>query len=179
MERLAPIFKELSAATPATDAATRADLETPAFLDSGPGPLEVKRRVMGPAMHSAETLAAAARVKEAVARLREAELELENDPWIGPAPPTVMAEVASTYEAERFEEVNWDLYSNSAAQPSHRDGGVSPPSAPNNGRLGILQCGAERAKAVVESSLGTEPRIGRSVWETVAQWRNPLVRPII
>ncbi|XP_024395258.1 uncharacterized protein [Physcomitrium patens] len=106
MERLAPIFKELSAATPATPAETRADLETPATLDNGPGPVEVKRRVMGPAMPSAETLAAAARLTEAEARLREAELELENDPLIGPAPPTVVAEAASANEAERFEEVS-------------------------------------------------------------------------
>jgi hypothetical protein len=36
---------------------------------------------------------------------REAELELENDPLIGPAPATVVAEAASANDAERFEEV--------------------------------------------------------------------------
>lgn len=36
---------------------------------------------------------------------REAELDLENDPLIGPAPPTMVAEAASANDAERFEEV--------------------------------------------------------------------------
>lgn len=36
---------------------------------------------------------------------REAERELENDPMVGPPPPSVVAEVASANDAERFEEV--------------------------------------------------------------------------
>lgn len=36
---------------------------------------------------------------------REAELEEDSDYFIGPAPPAVVAEVASSNEAERFEEV--------------------------------------------------------------------------
>uniref|UniRef100_A0A1J3FHF8 DnaJ-like protein subfamily C member 14 n=1 Tax=Noccaea caerulescens TaxID=107243 RepID=A0A1J3FHF8_NOCCA len=64
-----------------------------------------KRRVIGPAMPSAELLAAAAKLTEAEAELREAELEEDSDYFIGPAPPAVVAEVASSNEAERFEEV--------------------------------------------------------------------------
>lgn len=105
MKRLAPVFKELAATTPAVPAVTRTDVESSATLDTEPSPVEVKRRVMGPAMPSADMLAAAARLSEAEARLREAELELENDPLIGPAPATVVAEAASANDAERFEEV--------------------------------------------------------------------------
>jgi hypothetical protein len=36
---------------------------------------------------------------------REAELEEDSEYFIGPAPPAVVAEVASSNEAERFEEV--------------------------------------------------------------------------
>lgn len=36
-------------------------------------------------------------------------MELENDPLVGPPPPTVVAEAAFANDAERFEEVilNW------------------------------------------------------------------------
>lgn len=64
-----------------------------------------KKRVIGPAMPSAELLAAAAKLTEAQAELREAELEEDSAYFIGPAPPAVVAEVASLNEAERFEEV--------------------------------------------------------------------------
>ncbi|CAH2070705.1 unnamed protein product [Thlaspi arvense] len=64
-----------------------------------------KKRVIGPAMPSAELLAAAAKLTEAQAELREAELEEDSEYFIGPAPPAVVAEVASSNEAERFEEV--------------------------------------------------------------------------
>lgn len=37
--------------------------------------------------------------------IREAELEVDNDVFIGPAPPAVVAEAESANEAERFEEV--------------------------------------------------------------------------
>lgn len=40
------------------------------------------------------------------ANVREAELEVDNDVFIGPAPPAVVAEAASANEAERFEEVS-------------------------------------------------------------------------
>ncbi|XP_010543358.1 PREDICTED: transcriptional regulator ATRX homolog [Tarenaya hassleriana] len=70
--------------------------------DDVPGP---KRRVIGPAMPSAELLAAAAKLTEAQAELREAELEEDSELFVGPAPPAVVAEVASSNEAERFEEV--------------------------------------------------------------------------
>ncbi len=36
---------------------------------------------------------------------REAEKELENDPLVGPPPPSVVAEAESANDAERFEEV--------------------------------------------------------------------------
>ncbi|CAD5316342.1 unnamed protein product [Arabidopsis thaliana] len=64
-----------------------------------------KKRVIGPAMPSAELLAAAAKLTEAQDELREAELEEDSEYFIGPAPPAVVAEVASSNEAERFEEV--------------------------------------------------------------------------
>ncbi|XVF73960.1 hypothetical protein PTKIN_Ptkin13bG0022900 [Pterospermum kingtungense] len=64
-----------------------------------------KRRVIGPAMPSAELLAAAAKLTEAQADLREAELEEDNELFIGPPPPALVAEAESANEAERFEEV--------------------------------------------------------------------------
>ncbi|GLU16396.1 hypothetical protein SLE2022_328320 [Rubroshorea leprosula] len=64
-----------------------------------------KRRVIGPEMPSADLLAAAAKLTEAQAELREAELEEDNELFIGPPPPAVVAEAESANEAERFEEV--------------------------------------------------------------------------
>ncbi|CAM6101542.1 unnamed protein product [Calypogeia fissa] len=64
-----------------------------------------KRRVIGPAMPSAEMLEAAAKLTEAEEALRDAEAALENDPLIGPPPPAAVAEAASANDAERFEEV--------------------------------------------------------------------------
>ncbi|CAK9261410.1 unnamed protein product [Sphagnum jensenii] len=83
---------------------------TSALNDVVPGPsvkpVETKKsRVMGPAMPSADMLAAAARLTEAESLLREAEKELENDPLVGPPPPSVVAEAESANDAERFEEV--------------------------------------------------------------------------
>ncbi|KAK6938519.1 protein of unknown function DUF3752 [Dillenia turbinata] len=70
--------------------------------DEAPGP---RRRVIGPEMPSADLLAAAARLTEAEAELREAELEGDTELFIGPPPPAVVAEAESANEAERFEEV--------------------------------------------------------------------------
>ncbi|OMO92742.1 hypothetical protein CCACVL1_06765 [Corchorus capsularis] len=64
-----------------------------------------KRRMIGPAMPSAELLAAAAKLTEAQAELREAELEEDDELFIGPPPPALVAEAESANEAERFEEV--------------------------------------------------------------------------
>ncbi|GMY17856.1 DNA ligase 1 isoform X2, partial [Fagus crenata] len=64
-----------------------------------------RRRVIGPEMPSAELLAAAAKLTEAQAELREAELEEDTEFFIGPPPPAVVAEAESANEAERFEEV--------------------------------------------------------------------------
>ncbi|XXG65515.1 hypothetical protein AAC387_Pa05g3195 [Persea americana] len=64
-----------------------------------------KRRFIGPEMPSAELLAAAAKLTDAETMLREAELEVDNDVFIGPAPPAMVAEAESANEAERFEEV--------------------------------------------------------------------------
>uniref|UniRef100_A0A7N0UBN0 J domain-containing protein n=1 Tax=Kalanchoe fedtschenkoi TaxID=63787 RepID=A0A7N0UBN0_KALFE len=64
-----------------------------------------RRRMMGPEMPSAELLAAAARLTEAEAELREAELEGDDGLFIGPPPPAVVSEAESANDAERFEEV--------------------------------------------------------------------------
>ncbi|KAL4323941.1 hypothetical protein GQ457_11G011530 [Hibiscus cannabinus] len=64
-----------------------------------------KKRVIGPAMPSAELLAAAAKLTEAQAVLREAEVGEDDELFIGPPPPALVAEVESANEAERFEEV--------------------------------------------------------------------------
>ncbi|BBG99536.1 DNAJ heat shock N-terminal domain-containing protein, partial [Prunus dulcis] len=56
-------------------------------------------------MPSAELLAAAAKLTDAQAELREAELEEDSEFFIGPPPPAMVAETASANEAERFEEV--------------------------------------------------------------------------
>ncbi|KAL9260931.1 hypothetical protein AKJ16_DCAP03264, partial [Drosera capensis] len=70
--------------------------------DEASGP---RRRVIGPAMPSAELLAAAAKLTEAQAELRDAELEEDDRFFIGPPPPAVVAEADSSNEAERFEEI--------------------------------------------------------------------------
>ncbi|KAF2290983.1 hypothetical protein GH714_017830 [Hevea brasiliensis] len=64
-----------------------------------------RRMMIGPEMPSAELLAAAAKLTEAQAKLREAELEEDTELFIGPAPPAMVAEAESANEAERFEEV--------------------------------------------------------------------------
>ncbi|KAK9070996.1 hypothetical protein SSX86_009564 [Deinandra increscens subsp. villosa] len=64
-----------------------------------------KKRVIGPAMPSAELLAAAAKLTEAEAELREAEIGDDDELFIGPPPPAVVKEAASANDAERFEEV--------------------------------------------------------------------------
>lgn len=71
-------------------------------LEAGPS---ARRRTIGPEMPSAELLAAAAKLTEAQAELRDAELEEDTELFIGPAPPAVVAEAESANEAERFEEV--------------------------------------------------------------------------
>ncbi|KAJ7557479.1 hypothetical protein O6H91_05G128200 [Diphasiastrum complanatum] len=64
-----------------------------------------RQRFVGPAAPSKEQLAAAARLSEAESILREAEDELEQNPFVGPPPPAAVAEAESANEAERFEEV--------------------------------------------------------------------------
>ncbi|CAI9287155.1 unnamed protein product [Lactuca saligna] len=64
-----------------------------------------RKRVIGPAMPSAELLAAAAKLTEAEAELREAEIGEDDALFIGPPPPAVVNEAASANDAERFEEV--------------------------------------------------------------------------
>ncbi|GFP81361.1 gpalpp motifs-containing protein 1 [Phtheirospermum japonicum] len=63
------------------------------------------RRKIGPEMPSAELLAAAAKLTEAEAELREAELDGDDESFIGPPPPAVVKEAESSNEAERFEEI--------------------------------------------------------------------------
>ncbi|WCJ44142.1 DNAJ heat shock N-terminal domain-containing protein [Euphorbia peplus] len=64
-----------------------------------------KKRTIGPEMPSAELLAAAAKLTEAQTELREAELEEDDELFIGPPPPAMVIEAESANEAERFEEV--------------------------------------------------------------------------
>ncbi|KAI8002886.1 hypothetical protein LOK49_LG08G00857, partial [Camellia lanceoleosa] len=61
--------------------------------------------VIGPEMPSAELLAAAAKLTEVEAELREAEVVDDNEVFIGPPPPAVITEAESANEAERFEQV--------------------------------------------------------------------------
>ncbi|XP_014514564.1 uncharacterized protein LOC106772579 [Vigna radiata var. radiata] len=64
-----------------------------------------RKRMIGPAMPSAELLAAAAKLTEAQTELREAELDDDSELFIGPPPPAMVTEAESANEAERFEEV--------------------------------------------------------------------------
>ncbi|KAK9093673.1 hypothetical protein Scep_025142 [Stephania cephalantha] len=64
-----------------------------------------RRRLIGPEMPSSALLAAAAKLTEAEAALREAEVETDADLFIGPPPPAIVAEAESTNEAERFDEI--------------------------------------------------------------------------
>ncbi|XP_078438920.1 DNAJ heat shock N-terminal domain-containing protein isoform X2 [Wolffia australiana] len=73
----------------------------PVNLDSVSQP----KRFIGPAMPSAELLAAAAALNEAATTMRDADLEDFDEVLIGPPPPALVSEVESTNEAERFEEV--------------------------------------------------------------------------
>uniref|UniRef100_A0A0A0K7U1 Uncharacterized protein n=1 Tax=Cucumis sativus TaxID=3659 RepID=A0A0A0K7U1_CUCSA len=65
-----------------------------------------KRRMLGPEMPSAELLAAAAKLTEAQTELREVELEEDDELFVGPPPPAMVAEAETANEAERFEEVS-------------------------------------------------------------------------
>ncbi|XP_024522880.1 uncharacterized protein LOC9640968 [Selaginella moellendorffii] len=71
----------------------------------GPAERPPAPRVIGPTMPTPDMLAAAARVTEAEDALRKAEEELDQDPFVGPPPPAIVAEAESVNEAERFEEV--------------------------------------------------------------------------
>ncbi|KAK9122429.1 hypothetical protein Syun_020046 [Stephania yunnanensis] len=64
-----------------------------------------RRRLIGPEMPSSALLAAAAKLTEAEAALREAEVETDADLFIGPPPPAIVAEAESANEAERFDEI--------------------------------------------------------------------------
>lgn len=64
-----------------------------------------RRRVIGPAMPSAELLAAAAKLTEAQTELKDAELDDDTELFVGPPPPAMVSEAESANEAERFEEV--------------------------------------------------------------------------
>lgn len=64
-----------------------------------------RRRVIGPAMPSAELLAAAAKLTEAQTELKEAELDDDTELFVGPPPPAMVSEAESANDAERFEEV--------------------------------------------------------------------------
>ncbi|KAL1343559.1 hypothetical protein HN51_029925 [Arachis hypogaea] len=70
--------------------------------DNSPGP---RKRMIGPAMPSAELLAAAAKLTEAQTELNEAELDDNTELFVGPPPPAMVSEAESANEAERFEEV--------------------------------------------------------------------------
>ncbi|XP_065880693.1 uncharacterized protein [Euphorbia lathyris] len=78
------------------------NIPVPSPRDDVSGP---KKRTIGPEMPSAELLAAAAKLTEAQTELREAELEEDNELFIGPPPPAMVAEAETANEAERFEEV--------------------------------------------------------------------------
>ena len=69
-----------------------------------------RRRVIGPEMLSAELLAAAAKLTEAAAELRDAELDDDGGIFIGPPPPALVTEAESANESERFEEVCTIVY---------------------------------------------------------------------
>ncbi|XP_059630891.1 uncharacterized protein LOC132273828 [Cornus florida] len=81
---------------------TDSNLEMPCPVEDIAAP---RRRTIGPEMPSAELLAAAAKLTEAEADLREAELEEDTGVFIGPPPPALVIEAESANEAERFEEV--------------------------------------------------------------------------
>ncbi|KAH7438887.1 hypothetical protein KP509_04G035100 [Ceratopteris richardii] len=69
------------------------------------GPSEQRKRVLGPAMPSAEMLEAAAQLTQAGPSVREVEEDIGMEPFIGPPPPAAVKEAESSNEAERFEEV--------------------------------------------------------------------------
>ncbi|EPS73281.1 hypothetical protein M569_01475, partial [Genlisea aurea] len=81
------------------------DSENLSMADNVESVIGPRRRVIGPEMPSSELLAAAARLTEAEAESREAELDGDDEFFIGPPPPAVVTEAASANEAERFEEI--------------------------------------------------------------------------
>ncbi|XP_028782875.1 DNA ligase 1 [Neltuma alba] len=83
-----------------TDMRNEKMVDDPEAPSAGP-----QRRMIGPAMPSAELLAAAAKLTEAQAELREAEVADDGELFIGPPPPAMVTEAESANEAERFEEV--------------------------------------------------------------------------
>ncbi|CAA6661270.1 unnamed protein product [Spirodela intermedia] len=95
--------------------------------EAGIGPLEDprvnldslshQRRFIGPAMPSAELLAAAAALTEAATAMRDADLEDDGELLIGPPPPAVVSEVESANEAERFEELSLMVHPDKCSHP--------------------------------------------------------------
>ncbi|KAL0440499.1 UNVERIFIED_CONTAM: hypothetical protein Slati_2532900 [Sesamum latifolium] len=94
--------------------------------------------VIGPAMPSAELLAAAAKLTQAEVELREAELDGDTELFIGPPPPAVVPEAESANEAERFEEISRII---GAEEDSPYDIlGVNKNMSPENMKKSALTC---------------------------------------
>ncbi|KAG0464109.1 hypothetical protein HPP92_020178 [Vanilla planifolia] len=82
-------------------------IHDPKTLEQGEkGSMVHSKRIIGPEMPSWELLEAAAELTRAEAELRDVDLEVDNDLFIGPPPPAMVAEAESANEAERFEEVS-------------------------------------------------------------------------
>ncbi|KAG0464090.1 hypothetical protein HPP92_019725 [Vanilla planifolia] len=82
-------------------------IHDPKTLEQGEkGSMVHSKRIIGPEMPSRELLEAAAELTRAEAELRDVDLEVDNDLFIGPPPPAMVAEAESANEAERFEEVS-------------------------------------------------------------------------
>ncbi|KAK7379824.1 hypothetical protein VNO78_34348 [Psophocarpus tetragonolobus] len=101
-EASAPVPESTSVRIDNEDEQMVDDHVTAAPEDYSVGP---KRRMIGPAMPSAELLAAAAKLTDAQTQLRGAELDDDTELFVGPPPPAIVSEVESANEAERFEEV--------------------------------------------------------------------------
>ncbi|PNY07607.1 DnaJ heat shock n-terminal domain-containing protein [Trifolium pratense] len=98
--RTEPLATLPETSAPAEQVVDDDSIEPPEDHSVGP-----KKRVIGPAMPSAELLAAAAKLTEAQTEFREAELDDDTELFVGPPPPAMVTEAESANEAERFEEV--------------------------------------------------------------------------
>ncbi|TQD89696.1 hypothetical protein C1H46_024690 [Malus baccata] len=112
----------------------------------------ISERTIGPAMPSAELLAAAAKLTKAQAELREAELEEDSEYFIGPPPPAVVAETESANEAERYWKMSLLVHPDKCSHPQAHQAFVKLNKAFNESTIEEIEFCEEVEKEMARES---------------------------